>query len=98
MLIKLMRFGRADVTRTSLKMVQRLGLPLQIGTSVEVIILDNDVSDSVAPRNEHRLSLDHDVPLKNQSIDPSSPEYLVSISSLMTEWESAADQSAYQDW
>ncbi len=25
------------------------------------------------------------------------PEYLLGISSLMTEWESAADESAYQD-
>jgi hypothetical protein len=72
-------------------------LPLPIGASVEVIILDNGVPDSVAPRNEHRLSLANDVPVENQSIDPPSPEYLVSISSLMTEWGSAADEFAYQD-
>ena len=43
-------------------------LPLPIGASVEVIILDNGVPDNVAPRNEHRLSLDHDVPVENRSI------------------------------
>jgi hypothetical protein len=73
------------------------GLPLPIGASVEVIILDNGVPNSVAPRNENRLSLANDVLVENKSFDPSSPEYLVSISSLMTEWESAADESAYQD-
>jgi hypothetical protein len=65
------------------------GLPLPIGRSVEVIILDSQTLD--------RQPVDRDVAAENGSIDLSSPEYLVSISSLMTEWESAADESAYQD-
>jgi hypothetical protein len=53
------------------------GLPLPVGASVEVIVLDNriDVSDG-------------------KSTDPASLAYLAS---LMTEWESAADEFAYQD-
>jgi hypothetical protein len=31
------------------------------------------------------------------SSETSHPDYLVGVSSLMTEWESAADESAYQD-
>jgi hypothetical protein len=65
------------------------GLPLPIGRSVEVIILDSETLD--------RQPVDRDVAAENRSIDLSSPEYLVSIASLMTEWESAADESAYQD-
>ena len=68
------------------------GLPLPIGRSVEVIILDRQpVTQDVAAENRWR-SLS-----ERESIDFSSPEYLVNISSLMTEWESAADESAYQD-
>jgi hypothetical protein len=65
------------------------GLPLPIGRSVEVIILDSETLD--------RQPVDRDVAAENRSLDLSSPEYLVSIASLMTEWESAADESAYQD-
>jgi hypothetical protein len=65
------------------------GLPLPIGRSVEVIILDSETLD--------RQPIDRHVAAENRSLDLSSPEYLVSISSLMTEWESAADESAYQD-
>jgi hypothetical protein len=60
------------------------GLPLPVGSSVEVIILDNG-----------RLDLSRMVDISSSSA--SQPDYLVSISSLMTEWESAADESAYQD-
>jgi hypothetical protein len=59
------------------------GLPVPIGRSVEVIILDRQ------PVTQHGA--------ENLPPDLSSPEYLASISSLMTEWESAADESAYQD-
>lgn len=38
-----------------------------------------------------------DVAAESRLVDLSSPEYLMSIASLMTEWESAADESAYQD-
>jgi hypothetical protein len=65
------------------------GLPLPIGRSVEVIILDSETLD--------RQPVDRAVATENRLIDLSSPEYLVSIASLMTEWESAADESAYQD-
>ena len=60
------------------------GLPLPVGSSVEVIILDNGMLD---------LS-------RMVNISPNSAlqsDYLVGVSSLMTEWESAADESAYQD-
>jgi hypothetical protein len=59
------------------------------GRSVEVIILDSQTLD--------RQPVVRDVAVENRSIDLSSPEYLMSIASLMTEWESAADESAYQD-
>jgi hypothetical protein len=60
------------------------GLPLPVGSSVEVIILDNGTID---------LSRIVDI----SSSSALQPDYLVGISSLMTEWESAADESAYQD-
>jgi hypothetical protein len=60
------------------------GLPLPVGSSVEVIILDNGTID-----------LSRIVDISSSSASPA--DYLVGISSLMTEWESAADQSAYQD-
>jgi hypothetical protein len=62
------------------------GLPLLIGAAVEVIILDNRVDGQIVA----------DVSDK-KSADSSSLEYLASVSSLMTEWESAADELAYQD-
>ncbi len=51
---------------------------------MEVIILDNG-----------RLDLSRVANIS--SSETSQPDYLVGISSLMTEWESAADESAYQD-
>jgi hypothetical protein len=64
------------------------GLPLPIGAAVEVIVLDNRV--------DGQIIADVDVSDK-KSTDPSGLEYLASVSSLMTEWESAADEFAYQD-
>jgi hypothetical protein len=72
----------AIVTESGLSILA--GLPLPIGSSVEVIILDNG-----------RLDLSRIVDISSSSA--SQPDYLVGISSLMTEWESAADESAYQD-
>jgi hypothetical protein len=62
------------------------GLPLPIGASVEVIVLDNGVDGQIIA----------DVSDK-KSADPANLEYLDSVSSLMTEWGSAADEFAYQD-
>jgi hypothetical protein len=76
----------AIVTKNGLTILEMLSLP--IGSSVEVIILDKGMSN---PKE-----------LLSQS-DRSSPtitlesEYLVGVSSLMNEWESAADELAYQD-
>ena len=72
----------AIVTESGLSILA--GLPLPVGSSVEVIILDNG-----------RLDLSRAVNIS--SIETSQPDYLVGISSLMNEWESAADESAYQD-
>ena len=72
----------AIVTESGLSILA--GLPLPVGSSVEVIILDNG-----------RLDLSRAVNIS--SSETSQPDYLVGISSLMTEWESAADESAYQD-
>ena len=63
------------------------GLPLPVGSSVEVIILDNGMLD--------RKELLPQTAIFSQPA--LQPEYLVGISSLMTEWESEADESAYQD-
>ena len=57
------------------------GLPLPVGSSVEVIILDNGTLDK---------------PLSSD-ISADDRDYLVSVSASMNEWESAADESAYQD-
>jgi hypothetical protein len=69
----------AIVTEEGLAILE--GLPLAIGSPVEVIILDSRVSG----RSGDLL----------RSV--SQQDYLVGISSLMTEWESAADESAYQN-
>ncbi len=63
------------------------GLPLPIGAAVEVIVLDNRVDGQTIAK---------DISDKNLT-DPARLEYLASVSSLMTEWESAADEFAYQD-
>jgi hypothetical protein len=74
------------------------GIPLPIGSSVEVIILDNGTTDGgVSFRNDNRQPLTIDSSANNRSFDSADRDYLVSISSSMTEWESAADESAYQD-
>jgi hypothetical protein len=76
----------AIVTKNGLTILE--GIPLPIGSSVEVIILDNGMSSPTAslPQTDRSLST---ITLES--------EYLVGISSLMNEWESAADESAYQD-
>ncbi len=74
----------AIVTENGLAIRERL--PLPIGLSVEVIVLDDGRFRSAeAPPTE----------LLPQPALQS--EYLIGISSLMTEWESAADESAYQN-
>ncbi|MBW4668087.1 MAG: hypothetical protein KME60_11855 [Cyanomargarita calcarea GSE-NOS-MK-12-04C] len=75
----------AIVTEDGLAILERL--PLPVGSSVEVIILDNGM-----------LGQKGLLPQKAIFSQPAlQPEYLLGISSLMTEWESAADESAYQD-
>jgi hypothetical protein len=84
----------AIVTENGLAILEKL--PLPVGSSVEVIILDNGLFVSVASSVENQQAL----PQQTDSLFPSTdlqPDYLVGISSLMTEWESAADESAYQD-
>jgi hypothetical protein len=74
------------------------GLPLAIGSAVEVIILDNgttDGGDMFQTENHQPLTIDRSA--NHRSLDSADRDYLVSISSSMTEWESAADESAYQD-
>ena len=67
----------AIVTESGLTILEKI--PLAVGASVEVIILDNSALSGTP---------DLQVPPR---------EYLVGISSLMTEWESSADESAYED-
>ena len=69
----------AIVTENGLAILS--GLPLPVGSSVEVIILDNGTLDK---------------PLSSD-ISADDRDYLVSVSASMNEWESAADESAYQD-
>jgi hypothetical protein len=76
----------AIVTKNGLTISEEL--PLPIGSSVEVIILDNGMS------NPKELSPQTDRSFSTITLEP---EYLVGVSSLMNEWESAADESAYQD-
>ncbi len=78
----------AIVTENGLSILSEL--PLPVGSSVEVIILDNRILvDGASEHQNHSLS-PNDVSIDDR-------DYLVSISSSMTEWESAADESAYQD-
>ena len=67
----------AIVTESGLTILEQI--PLAVGMSVEVIILDHSVS--------------------GEKLDPTTEraDYIVGISSLMTEWESPADESAYED-
>jgi hypothetical protein len=61
---------------------------LPLGSSVEVIVLDNRADENIVDRY---------LIAKEKSTDPARLEYLVNVSSLMNEWESAADEFAYQD-
>jgi hypothetical protein len=84
----------AIVTENGLAILEKL--PLPVGSSVEVIILDNGMFVEVISPIENRQALHQ----QTDSLFPSTdlqPDYLVGISSLMTEWESAADESAYRD-
>ena len=67
----------AIVTEGGLTILDKI--PLAVGMSVEVIILDHSVSGGQLDPNTERA------------------DYIVGISSLMTEWESPADESAYED-
>ena len=67
----------AIVTESGLTILEQI--PLAVGMSVEVIILDRSVSSRQLDSNTDRA------------------DYIVGISSLMTEWESPADESAYED-
>ena len=69
----------AIVTENGLAILSEL--PLPVGSSAEVIILDNGTLDK---------------PLSSD-ISADDRDYLVSVSASMNEWESAADESAYQD-
>ncbi len=84
----------AIVTENGLVILE--GLPLPVGSSVEVIVLDNGMFVGGASPAENQKGLRQQM----VSLFPSTvlqPDYLVGISSLMNEWESAADESAYQD-
>ena len=72
---------KVDAIITENGLAIRSGLPLPVGSSVEVIILDNGTLDK---------------PLSSD-ISADDRDYLVSVSASMNEWESAADESAYQD-
>ena len=67
----------AIVTEGGLTILEQI--PLAVGMSVEVIILDHSVSGGKLDSNTERA------------------DYIVGISSLMTEWESPADESAYDE-
>jgi hypothetical protein len=69
---------KVDAIVTENGLAIREGLPLPIGLSVDVIVLD-DGRSGLLPQPALQS------------------EYLVGISSLMNEWESAADESAYQN-
>jgi hypothetical protein len=77
--------ANAVVTENGLAILD--GLPLPVGVSVEVIILDNRIDGQVIAKDFSG----------EQVSDPDGLEYLASVSSLMTEWESVADEFAYQD-
>jgi hypothetical protein len=76
----------AVVTENGLAILNELPLPL--GSSVEVIVLDNRADENIVDRY---------LTSEKKSNDPASLEYLANVSSLMNEWESAADEFAYQD-
>jgi hypothetical protein len=63
------------------------GLPLPIGAAVEMIVLDNRFDGKIIAEDVADQKL----------TDPANLEHLASVSSLMTEWKSAADEFAYQD-
>ena len=75
----------AVVTENGLVILE--GLPLPIGAAVEVIVLDNRFDGQIIAKDV----------FDQKSTDPANLEYFASVSSLMTEWESEADEFAYQD-
>ncbi len=77
--------AKAVVTEHGLAILDRL--PLPIGAAVEVIVLDSGINSQTIAKDASDEKL----------TDSSKLEYLASVSSLMTEWESAADEFAYQD-
>jgi hypothetical protein len=83
---KSMNAYKVDAVVTANGLTILNGLPLPIGAAVEVIVLDNRVNGQIIADVSDNKSTDH-----------SSLEYLANVSSLMTEWESAADEFAHQD-
>ena len=75
----------AVVTENGLVILE--GLPLPIGAAVEVIVLDNRFDGQIIAKDV----------FDQKSAEPANLEYLASVSSLMTEWGSEADEFAYQD-
>jgi hypothetical protein len=75
----------AIVTEDGLAILEKL--PLPVGSSVEIIILDNGMLGQ-------KVCLPQTAIFSQPALQS---EYLLGISSQMTEWESAADESAYQD-
>jgi hypothetical protein len=72
------------------------GLPFRAGEVVEVIVLADaalkpELSDTAVS------SLQGSDSSEKMLLEPVSQEYLASISSMMEEWESEADETAYQD-
>jgi hypothetical protein len=72
------------------------GLPFRAGEAVEVIVLADATlkpkfSNIVIPSPQ---SSDFS---EQMQLEQSSQEYLESISSMMEEWESEADEAAYQN-
>lgn len=65
------------------------GLPFRVGETVEIIVLERaDVQEKAQTLEETPF---------DGAFEPADREYLEGVSSLMTEWESEADEQAYAD-
>jgi hypothetical protein len=65
------------------------GLPFRVGEIVEIIVLERaDVQEKAQTSEETPF---------DGAFEPADREYLEGVSSLMTEWESEADEQAYAD-
>lgn len=65
------------------------GLPFQAGELVEVIVLAQADTEAESPVVAQ--------PFAQIAITSTDQDYLMSIASAMDEWESEADEAAYQD-